>query len=334
MTRLSICFFVKVKHRDVLDRVEFYAQDIRILKDLGYEVRIATSLQEIRPADLYFIWWWTWALPVLVLARSLGARCLITGVWDDADFLRRPAWHRSLIKLALRRADANVFCSQLEYQTIPRKYITGNPQFSTLVVDTDTYQPSEAPREDFILTVAWTGRYNAPRKCIPEVVRAAALLRETYPSLRFIIAGERGDYYPKLAELTTYLGVEDCVEFPGVISRETKIELLQRCLVYLQPTRFEGFGMAMLEAMACAAPVVSSPAGVVPEVVGDTAVLVDGTSPEAIREAVAELIANPGLREDLGCRARQRAETVFPYERRKHELGAIIEQLLQARGHQ
>jgi glycosyltransferase involved in cell wall biosynthesis len=333
MTRLSICFFVKVKHREILDRVEFYAQDIRILKDLGYEVRIATSLEEIRPADLYFIWWWTWALPVLALARSLGARCLITGVWDDADFRRRPTWHRSLIKLALRRADANVFCSRLEYQTIPRKYITGHPQFSTLVVDTDAYQPSEAPREDFLLTVAWTGRYNAPRKCIPEVVHAAALLHEAYPSLRFIIAGERGDYYPKLAQLTRDLGVEDYVEFPGVISREAKIELLQRCLVYLQPTRFEGFGMAMLEAMACAAPVVSSPAGVVPEVVGDTAVLVDGTSPEAIREAVAELIANPSLREDLGRRARQRAETAFPYERRKRELGMIIEQLLQARGH-
>ena len=38
----TVCFFARVKNRDVLERVEFYAQDIAILKDLGYQVRIAT----------------------------------------------------------------------------------------------------------------------------------------------------------------------------------------------------------------------------------------------------------------------------------------------------
>ena len=103
---------------------------------------------------------------------------------------------------------------------------------------------------------------------------------------------------------------------------------MQRCAVYLQPSRFEGFGLAILEAMSCGAAVVTTSAGAVPEVVGDTGIEVEAGSPESIAREVSRLLADEPLRTQLGENARSRAETVYPYARRKQDLQNVIEGLL------
>src|SRR5262249_28743421 len=153
-----------------------------------------------------------------------------------------------------------------------------------------------------------------------ELIQAAPLIRRTHPEIRFVIAGEKGTAYPRLQELAQSLGVADALEFVGKISAEEKIRWMQRCRVYLQPSRHEGFGLAMLEAMSCGAPVVSRPVGAVPEVIGDAGILVESDSPQAIAQAVINLLDQPATRQELGERSRQRAIEVFPFERRKVEL--------------
>ena len=74
---------------------------------------------------------------------------------------------------------------------------------------------------------------------------------------------------------------------------------------------------------------VSSPAGAVPEVLGDTGLQVDGTSPQEIADAVNIYLDSAQFREEMGSRARQRAETVFPYARRKESLEQIIKRTLE-----
>ena len=172
---------------------------------------------------------------------------------------------------------------------------------------------------------------NAERKCVPEVIRSIPLVLQQHPTARFIVVGEQGSAYPDLLALVQRLGVEHAVEFPGVISKERKIELMQRCGVYLQPSIYEGFGLAVLEAMSCGAAVVSSPVGAVPEVVGDAGMLVDGRSPEAIATAVSRLLEDTALRQALGQRARQRVESLFVFERRQEALGRVIADLLENR---
>jgi glycosyltransferase involved in cell wall biosynthesis len=327
MKRRSACFFARVADPEILRRVEFYAQDIRLLRELGFDVRVATRPQDLRPADLYFIWWWTWALCPITAASLQRRPSLVTGVFDDADNLRRPRWQRKLVDLALRQATMNVFCSRLEHQSVPRQHAVRSPRYVPLSVDTEVYRPLGERAHPCIFTVAWTGEHNAVRKCIPEIVRAAAIVHRTYPALRFVIAGERGGYYPRLAGLIRQLGAESYVEFPGVISRAAKVDLMQRCQLFLQPSRFEGFGLAILEAMSCGAPVVTSPSGVVPEVVGEAARFVDGTSPEAIADGVLALLGDASERRALGQRARERAQREFPFARRKHEMSRLLASL-------
>jgi glycosyltransferase involved in cell wall biosynthesis len=117
---------------------------------------------------------------------------------------------------------------------------------------------------------------------------------------------------------------------PWAVSKEEKIRLMRECVVYLQPTRYEGFGLAILEAMSCGAPVVTSPCGAVPEVVGDTALLVDGTSPPSIAEGILQYLEDPSLRETMGRQARQRAVDRFQYAERRDKMIALIDQLAKA----
>jgi glycosyltransferase involved in cell wall biosynthesis len=332
---MRVCFFARVDDRSLLERLEFYKQDIDILRQLGYEVVIATRWREI-PLDveLYFIWWWQWGFLPMWKSLFRPRPCLITGTFDyrwtvgKADYFHRPCWQQWLMRYALRRADANVFVSQLEFREIGRGLRVTNPVYSPHVVDTDLFRPATQPRENFALTVATMDRGNSFRKCFPEIIRAIPLVRAKNPDFRFILAGQKGSDYPTLENLARELKIMDYVEFPGVISRERKIDLMQRCKIYVSPSWYEGFGLTVLEAMSCGAPVVSSPVGAVPEVVGDTGLLVDGTSPEAIAGAVNSYLADDALREEMGRRGRLRAETEFPYARRKRDLEKVISSLL------
>jgi glycosyltransferase involved in cell wall biosynthesis len=318
-----------------LDRIEFYQQELEILRRLGCDVTIATRWPEIPwDADLYFVWWWTWAFLPLLKARLKHRPVLVTGVFDHhwpvpgLDYDHRPWWQRLLLRLALRHADANVFVSEHEFHSVTRELGARNPGYVPLVLDTDLYAPrphdSVAP---MVMTVAWTHRDNAGRKCLFEIIRAIPHIIREHPQTRFNFIGEPGSAHNELRALVKRLAVNTSVEFSGVVPKARKIQLMQECSVYLQPSRYEGFGLAILEAMSCGAAVVSSPVGAVPEVVGDAGLLVDGRSPEAIATAVNQLLGDPTLRRALGERARQRAVALFPFERRQRELGRILQAL-------
>lgn len=327
MTVRTVCFFARVKDRDSLERVEFYAQDILALRELGYRVHIATKLNELRPADVFFVWWWTWAFVPVAMARLLGRPVVITGTFDAWAYPARPLLHRVLIALALRFATANIFVSKLEYRTLPSIFAVNRPIYCPHTVDTDVYCAGDLSREDLVLSIVGMDRGNSRRKCVAEIIRAAGIIRRIRPEVRFVIGGVKGSDYPDLERLAEETGVTDTMVFPGILTQQQKIEFMRRCKVYLQPSRFEGFGLAVLEAMSCAAAVITSPVGAVPEVVGDTAVFVDGTDPIGIAGATLALLNDPARCQDLGSSARQRATVLFSYERRQEGIKNIIENI-------
>ena len=331
---MRIGFFARVESAGVLERVEFYRQDVEILRSLGHDVVTAIRWRDVpRDADLYYVWWWTWTLPVLALARARGKPSIVTGVLDypypipGRGYAARSLPERTLMNLAMRSADVNVLLSRHEAEGAPRDLPIRNPRFVPLAVDTDAYSPGPEPREDFALTVLWMESYNVWRKCAVEIVEAIPAVVAHHPAARFVIAGEHHDGFAKVADAATRLGVERHVEFPGAISREDKIRLMRTCRVYLQPTRYEGFGAAILEAMSCGAPVVTNPVGSVPEVVGDSAVLLPDQTPETISRAVNDLWEAPDRRDGLSRRGRDRALGVFTYARRREGLRRILEEL-------
>lgn len=331
---MDVCFFCKVGDPDVLERNEFYAVDLRILRELGHRVSIATKPWRVPYADLYVVWWWTWAFFPLLRAKLAHRPVIVLGTFDHVlpdgtlqAFPGRPWWHRALIKSVLRNADANVVVSADQEEYLRSHFAVKGLARSPHVIDTETYRPGKGAREKLLATVCWMNLDNAVRKCVPETIRAVASLHREFSDYRLVICGEKGSDYPALQRLVSELDADGYVEFRGVVSKEEKIDLLQRCALYLQPTRAEGFGVAILEAMSCGAPVVTSPVGAVPEVGGDAVEMVDGGDPIAIADTVKTLLTDDDRRAALAAAGRNRAVTEFSYARRKGDLARIITQL-------
>lgn len=321
---MRISFFARVHDPAMLTRVQFYAQDLAILRGLGHQVDVATRAHQLRPADVYFIWWWTWAFQPLALAGLLRRPAIITGVFDEWAFDARPAPHRWLLRQALRRADANLFVSRLEREIVPARFTVQAPAYAPLTADLERHQPGTAPREPFLLTMGWLTAGNAERKGIPTVLRAVARLRARHPALRLVVAGTAGDGVPGLQALAAELGISDITDFPGPVSDSEKVSLMQRCAAYLQPSTFEGFGLAALEAMACGAPVVASTGGALPEVIGDGGFAVPDPTPATLAAAVDRILSDPALAADLSARGAARAREQFSPAVREHTIREIL----------
>ncbi|MCS6845907.1 MAG: glycosyltransferase, partial [Caldilineales bacterium] len=103
--------------------------------------------------------------------------------------------------------------------------------------------------------------------------------------------------------------------------------LYSGAIAFVYPSLYEGFGLPPLEAMACGSPVICSHAASLPEVVGDAALTFDPTDVEALAQALADVLSNPGLREDLRRRGLRRAAG-FSWRRCAQETLAVYREAL------
>jgi glycosyltransferase involved in cell wall biosynthesis len=141
--------------------------------------------------------------------------------------------------------------------------------------------PGFVPDAPFVLNVGSSLR----RKNRAGVLRIFAAAREKWPSLRLVFAGEA--LPPDLAELMTQLRVEDAVTQVVGASHVVLEALYSRAVALLFPSRFEGFGWPPIEAQACGCPVLSSDAGSLGEVVGNSGFV---RPPDAEADFAAELV--------------------------------------------
>jgi glycosyltransferase involved in cell wall biosynthesis len=152
-----------------------------------------------------------------------------------------------------------------------------------------------------------------PRKDLPTLVRAFAALAGELPH-RLVLAGLAGWGQGALAAAITGSGVADRVLCTGYLPEADKAALLTGAEVFAYPSRYEGFGLPVLEAMACGTPVVTTTGGSLPEVAGDAALLVEPGDPDALAAALAKLAGDPAARQAAAARGRARAAG-FTWER-------------------
>jgi glycosyltransferase involved in cell wall biosynthesis len=118
----------------------------------------------------------------------------------------------------------------------------------------------------------------------------------------------------------------DRIIFTGQIREQDKAPLYSGATAFLFPSLYEGFGMPVLEAMACGAPVITSRVSALPEVVGDAGVLIDPYSEPAISEALGEVLTSPKRRQELGQRARERSR-MFSWRQVAEQTVAVYEEV-------
>ncbi len=140
---------------------------------------------------------------------------------------------------------------------------------------------------------------------------------------QLVIAGKRGWLTEAIERRAAELGVAERVIFTGYLPDEDVPALLSGALAFVFPSLYEGFGMPVLEAMACGAPVLAANTSSLPEVAGDAALLVDPADTAAIAAGLARLAAEPALRADLRARGIARAAE-FSWERCARETLAVL----------
>jgi len=117
--------------------------------------------------------------------------------------------------------------------------------------------------------------------------------------LKLVIAGGKGWLYDDIFAEVKRLGLEGCVLFPGFVDDDDLPALYSAADVLAFPSIYEGFGLPILEAMACGTPVVTSATSSLPELAGDAALLVEPTDVDAIAAALHRLLQEADLRHRL-----------------------------------
>lgn len=140
------------------------------------------------------------------------------------------------------------------------------------------------------------------RKNLDGALRAFAHLRRADPNLALVIAGDMSWERARLTALVGELGLEGAVVLPGYIPNADLPAVYSGALFFAYPSLWEGFGIPVIEAMACGTPVLTSNVTSLPEVAGDAALLVDPASAEEMRAGFLALGTDAGLRARLAER--------------------------------
>ncbi|MAE94887.1 MAG: glycosyl transferase family 1 [Deltaproteobacteria bacterium] len=191
-------------------------------------------------------------------------------------------------------------------------------------LDTDLFSPdpgvSRAERE--LLCI---GRASDPNKGIRTLVRALARLPD---DVRLTLVDSPDSEARKWA---AELGCGDRLHLAGRVPTEELVHLYRRAALVVVPSRYEGFGLPAVEAMACGAPVVTTNAGALPEVVkvGGGGTTVPRDDPEALSRAIAALLDEPERRRRLGAEARPRVAEAYAWPRIAERTAEIYRQTTQ-----
>jgi glycosyltransferase involved in cell wall biosynthesis len=147
-----------------------------------------------------------------------------------------------------------------------------------------------------------------PRKGLTDAVRAFAALSAELPEmgLHLVLTGQKGWQYA--AVLAAAREHADRIRLPGFVQDETVRRLLSGCMCFLYPSRYEGFGLPLVEAMACGAPVITSNAASIPEVAGEAALQVPPGDVAALMKALRLVCVDRELRRRLREAGLERAK--------------------------
>lgn len=220
----------------------------------------------------------------------------------------RPWLLRNYVRAAVRRADALICVSQATAQELSD--IAGVPLGDRLAVihegaapeffeppspaALDSLRARPAAGQPYFL---YTGSMN-PRKNLVRVVRAYAAVANRVPQ-QLVLTGAFGWDSTELARELELTPAAARIIRPGYVSDEQLRALYAGADGFLFPSLYEGFGLPILEAMACGCPVVTSNLSSMPEVAGDAALLVDPASEDELAQAMLALAGDTALRARL-----------------------------------
>ena len=179
-------------------------------------------------------------------------------------------------------------------------------------IRTDLFYPiPEIPREKNRLIV--TNSADMPLKGLYFLLRAVSKVAQTHPIKLTVVGTPQKNGYNQ--GLIQKLGIENLITFTGRIANEQFVREYARAAAAVVPSVYEGFGLPVGEAMACAVPVISTTGGALPEVVGAAGILVPPADHHALANAIVTILDQPQLAHKLGRAGYQRVHQHFTWRK-------------------
>jgi glycosyltransferase involved in cell wall biosynthesis len=280
----------------------------------------------------------------LAFAAPLASGCPTVVTVHDLTFLRFPdAFRRSnrlylslFTRLSTRRAARVIAVSESTRQDVVA--LCGVPADRVVAIPngvTEAFCPA-APREvaEFRRRKGLPERFILflgtlePRKNLVRLLDAYAAWRQSSrETVPLVLAGGKGWFYDTIFARVAELGLEGAVIFPGFVPGEELPWWYRAAELFVYPSLFEGFGLPVLEAMACGTPTITSTASSLPEVAGAAALLVDPEDTAALTDAIARVISEQTLAAELRA-AGPRQAARFAWSRTAAETAQVYRQVL------
>ena len=267
-----------------------------------------------------------------------GVRCRRVVTIHDVTFFRLPERYppvrrfylQAMTRLAARVADAIIVPSNAARDDVLQTLRVAASKVATVY---------EAPAQRFTpipetAARAVAGIYGIdgpyvlsvgslePGKNRARLIRAMRMLRDSGFEHRLVVVGQKAWKFDDELALVAELGMQDRVQYLGYVNAEHLPALYSLAAVFAFPSLHEGFGLPVIEAMACGAPVLTSNSSATAEVAGDAAILVDPLSVDAIHDGLRRMFDDSSLCSELSARGRARASE-FTWRRAADETHAM-----------
>ncbi|MCS6959986.1 MAG: glycosyltransferase family 1 protein [Pseudanabaenaceae cyanobacterium SKYGB_i_bin29] len=260
------------------------------------------------------LWWTQWQLPQIY--RQLHSRLLFSPIpeaplWQNCRFvvtvhdlipLRFGKWSsrlsnyfRFVVPQILQQA-THILCNSHSTAQEVGDFFQIKPDRLTVIplaFDPDRFYCLHLPTANYFLYI---GRHDR-HKNLPRLIQAFQQVDRDY---ELWISGSYDQRYtPALVRLVEELELRERVKFIGYIERENLCPLLNQAVALVLPSLWEGFGLPVLEAMACGTPVITANLSALPETAGDAALLVDPYNVDDIADKMKALTRSDALRAQL-----------------------------------
>ena len=261
---------------------------------------------------------------------------LITKIYPHTFPIKQRIVQNTLLPHILSKADKIIFVSRSTEDDVKKFY----PQHAEKVkVIYEGVEPQFYPRsKDEVVEVL--NKYKIhfkyflflgtlePRKNIIRLIEAFIRLKqEGNVETRLVITGRKGWLYKEIMEKIQQSPFSQDIVFTGFIDDEDLPFLYSGAEMFLYPSLYEGFGLPVLEAMACGTPVITSNLSSLPEVTGEAGILIDPLKVEEIFQAMEKLSADKELREELQKKGLERAK-LFSWKRAAKETLELYKEML------